>query len=278
MLLTGNFVTILDLFIVNVALPSIQQGLSASDADLQLVVVAYALAYGLCLMNGARLGDLFGRRRLFLVGMGLFTLASALCGLAITPGQLIAGRALQGVGAGVLMPQVLASLRVLFEGEARRRAFGMMGAVQGVAATISQLLGGALIALNPDGLAWRLVFLINVPVGLAALLAGRRLLPTLRASASVRLDVRGAFVGALGLALILVPMMEGREHGWPWWSLAGPLLALGVLAYFVRYEKALARHGDVPVLDMGLFTNRPFVAGVGAVFFSIRPSVRFSSR
>lgn len=130
-LLTGNFVTILDLFIVNVALPSIQHGLSATDTDLQLVVVAYALAYGLCLINGARLGDLFGRRRLFMAGMGLFTLASALCGLAVTPWQLIAARALQGVGAGVLMPQVLASIRVLFEGEARRRAFGVMGAVQG---------------------------------------------------------------------------------------------------------------------------------------------------
>lgn len=123
--------TILDLFIVNVALPSIQHGLSATDTDLQLVVVAYALAYGLCLINGARLGDLFGRRRLFMAGMGLFTLASALCGLAVTPWQLIAARALQGVGAGVLMPQVLASIRVLFEGEARRRAFGVMGAVQG---------------------------------------------------------------------------------------------------------------------------------------------------
>ncbi|RIJ06198.1 MFS transporter [Achromobacter sp. K91] len=266
-LLTGNFVTILDLFIVNVALPSIQSGLSASDTDLQLIVVAYALAYGLCLINGARLGDLFGRRRLFLAGMGLFTVASALCGVAVTPWQLILARALQGVGAGVLMPQVLASIRVVFEGEARRRAFGIMGAVQGVAASISQLLGGMLITLNPLDLGWRLVFLINVPIGIAALLAGRRALPEWRAPVPTRVDLRGALAGAAGLALILVPVMEGREHGWPWWSLAGPVLALGVLAYFVRYEKALARRGGVPVLDMGLFANRPFVAGIGAVFF-----------
>ncbi|WP_454694273.1 MFS transporter [Achromobacter aegrifaciens] len=266
-LLTGNFVTILDLFIVNVALPSIQSGLLASDTDLQLIVVAYALAYGLCLINGARLGDLFGRRRLFLAGMGLFTLASALCGLALTPWQLILARALQGVGAGVLMPQVLASIRVVFEGEARRRAFGIMGAVQGVAASISQLLGGILITLNPLDLGWRLVFLINVPIGIAALAAGRRALPEWRAQVPTRVDLRGALAGAAGLALILVPVMEGREHGWPWWSFAGPVLALGVLAYFVRYEKTLARHGGVPVLDMRLFANRPFVAGIGAVFF-----------
>ncbi|MGS1106965.1 MFS transporter [Achromobacter anxifer] len=266
-LLTGNFVTILDLFIVNVALPSIQGGLSASDTDLQLIVVAYALAYGLCLINGARLGDLFGRRRLFLAGMGLFTLASALCGLAVAPWQLILARALQGVGAGVLMPQVLASIRVVFEGEARRRAFGIMGAVQGVAASISQLLGGILITLNPLDLGWRLVFLINVPIGIAALVAGRRALPEWRAPVAARVDLRGALAGAAGLALILVPVMEGREHGWPWWSLAGPVLAVGVLAYFARYEKALARRGGVPVLDMGLFANRPFVAGIGAVFF-----------
>ena len=266
-LLTGNFVTILDLFIVNVALPSIQGRLSATDADLQLVVVAYAIAYGLCLMNGARLGDLFGRRRLFLIGMAVFTLASALCGLAATPGQLIAARALQGLGAGVLMPQVLASLRVLFEGEARRRAFGIMGAVQGVAASISQLLGGALIASSADGLGWRLVFLINVPIGIAALLAGWRSLPDGRVPVPARLDLHGALAGALGLALILVPVMEGREHGWPWWSIAGPLAAVAVLAWFVRHEKALARRGGVPVLDMRLLANRPFVAGIGAVFF-----------
>jgi MFS family permease len=197
-LLTGNFVTILDLFIVNVALPSIQSGLSASDTDLQLIVVAYALAYGLCLINGARLGDLFGRRRLFLAGMGLFTVASALCGAAVTPSQLILARALQGVGAGVLMPQVLASIRVVFEGEARRRAFGIMGAVQGVAASISQLLGGMLITLNPLDLGWRLVFLINVPIGIAALLAGRRALPEWRAPVPTRVDLRGALAGAHG--------------------------------------------------------------------------------
>ncbi|WP_333903267.1 MFS transporter [Achromobacter insolitus] len=265
-LLTGNFVTILDLFIVNVALPSIQRDLSATDTDLQLVVVAYALAYGLCLINGARLGDLFGRRRLFLIGMSIFTLASALCGLAVTPWQLVAARALQGLGAGLLMPQVLASIRVLFEGEARRRAFGTMGAVQGLAATVSQLLGGVLIALNPLGLGWRLVFLINVPLGIAALLAGRQLLPEWRAPVPMRVDVRGALVGALGLALILVPIMEGREYGWPWWSLAGPVLALAVLRYFVHYEKALVLRAGVPVLDMRLFENRAFLSGVGAIF------------
>ncbi|MDR3397586.1 MAG: MFS transporter [Pandoraea sp.] len=266
-LLVGNFVTILDLFIVNVALPGIQTGLHASEADLQLVMVAYSLAYGLCLMNGAKLGDMFGRRRLYLIGMGIFTIASASCGLALTPLQLVVARLFQGMGAGVLMPQVLASMRVLFEGDERRKAFGIMGATQGGAAALSQLLGGLLISYGPGDLGWRLVFLINVPIGVLAIVMGRRLLLETKASAAASLDVRGALALTVGLLLILVPVTEGREAGWPWWSVVLPLLAAPVLAYFVRYERALQRAGGVPIFDPSLFSVRQFAAGTGGVFF-----------
>jgi MFS family permease len=268
-LLTGNFVTILDLFIVNVAIPSIQSaagGLAATDADIQLVLVGYAAAYGICLMNGARLGDLYGRRRLFLAGMALFTLASALCGAAHTPALLIAARVLQGVGAATLMPQVLASIRILFDGEHRRVAFGIMGAVQGVAASLSQLIGGALIGYASADMGWRLVFLINVPIGLVAVVAGARLLVDPPSRENTRPDLAGTLLGATGVALLLVPVMLGQDHGWPWWSWALPLAGSGVLAAFLRYERRLADRGAAPMFNPLLFRNRLFTVGVAAVF------------
>lgn len=265
-LLVGNFVTILDLFIVNVALGSIQKDLHASPAEVQLFMVGYSAAYGVMLLNGARLGDLYGRRRVFLIGMGLFTAASTLCGLSPTSAWLIGARALQGLGAALLMPQVFASLRVLFEGAARRRAFGVMGAVQGVAASISQLAGGFLIDHGVAGLGWRLVFLVNLPIGLIALVAGRLLIVETRAPVAARLDLHGAVAGAAGLVLLLVPFMEGQDHGWPWWSVAAPLFSIPVFVYFALYEKRLSARGGVPIIDIALFRNGRFVAGVIAVF------------
>lgn len=264
-LCTGNFMTILDPFIVNVALENIRRGLAASEAELQLVIVAYSLAYGVLLMNGARLGDRFGRRRIFLIGMSLFTMASVLCGLSVTPLMLIVSRGLQGTGAALLMPQVLASLRVLFEGDERRRAFGFMGAVQGIAASISQIAGGLLIEHGAWNLGWRLIFLINLPIGLAALLFGGHIEET-RPSTAMRLDLVGAATGATGLLLLLVPIMLGRENGWPWWSMMMPIAALTVLAAFIAYQQRLLPQGGDPIIDIRLFTRRGFSAGVVAVF------------
>jgi EmrB/QacA subfamily drug resistance transporter len=267
-LLTGNFVTILDLFIVNVAIPDIRASLHASFAEIQLVMVGYSAAYAVFLLNGARLGDLFGRKRMFLVGMALFTLASALCGLATSPWMLIAMRVGQGLGAAILMPQVMASLRVLFDGDARRRAFGTMGAVQGVAASVSQIIGGWLIAhpLAADISGWRAVFLVNVPIGLVALLAARTFVAESRAPVAARLDVHGAVAGAVALAMLLVPIMQGRESGWPWWSWVVPLASLLVFRHFVRVEQTLSAAGRVPIIEMALFRNRSFVLGVLAIF------------
>lgn len=265
-LLSANFLIILDLFIVNVSLPNMQTGLGASFSQVHLVIVGYDAALAVLLITGARLGDLFGRRRIFLWGMGLFTLSSLICGLAPDPGILIGGRVIQGAAAALLMPQVLASIRVMFDGASRARAFGVLGAVQGVAATISQLAGGFLIEQDYAGLGWRMIFLINLPIGLAAMLAARLCIPETRAPVASRLDVVGSVLAALGLFLLLVPIMLGHDHGWPWWSYIGPMAAVPVLAAFVRYERGLSRRGGVPLIEMSLFANRRFVTGVSAVF------------
>lgn len=265
-LLTGNFVTILDLFIVNVAIPSVRRELGASVAQIQLVLVGYAAVYGICLMNGARLGDLYGRRRVFMWGMGLFTLASLLCGTSQTPTSLIASRVLQGAGAALLMPQVLASVRMLFHDDERRKAFGIMGAVQGVAASISQLAGGWLIENAPADMSWRMVFLINLPIGALALLGACRVLPEWPVQMARRLDLTGAGTSALGLGMVLVPIMLGNELGWPVWSSVVPVLGVLVLGVFLYYERWLLARGDAPMFDVTLFRETCFTLGVAALF------------
>lgn len=276
-LLSGNFVVILDLFIVHVAIPDIRLRLSPTEVQLQLVLVGYAAAYGIGLMTGARLGDMLGRRYLFLWGMAVFTIASLGCGLSPTANGLVLARIAQGTGAALLMPQVLAAIRLLFEGAERTRAFAILGAVQGVAATVSQLLGGWLIELALNDLGWRMVFLINVPIGLLAIAAGRRVLPT-TARISVRLDSVGTLAALAGVALLLIPVMLGREYDWPWWSWGLPLGSLGLWTWFLAHERRLQRTGGFPLFDVTLLGNRPFLAGAFGffLFYSAISSFFFS--
>ncbi len=172
-LLAGTFMVVLDFFIVNVALPSIQSELHASAGAIEWVIAGYALTSAVFLVAGARLGDRFGRRRMFAAGLALFTIASAACGAAATPTELVLARLVQGVSAALLMPNVLSVITVLYSGEARAKALGIYATVMGLAAVGGQLIGGALIAANPAGLGWRSVFLINVPIGVVALLLCR---------------------------------------------------------------------------------------------------------
>jgi len=265
-LVSGIFMTTLDLFIVNIALERIQQNLHASPADLQLVMVAYSAAYGVFLMNCARLGDLYGRKRLFLIGTAVFTVASAMCGAAPSAALLIAARVLQGMGAALLMPQILATIRVLFEGEARPKAFSIMGIVQGLASPIAQIGGGLLVTYNLFGLGWRLVFLINVPIGLVMILLGSMWIIETRAPVPARLDVKGAIILASGLLILFVPFLEGQDHGWPWWSIVLPISSVVIFYLFARFEAALVRRGQVPIFDITMLSNRRLLAGVIGVF------------
>ncbi len=265
-LVSGIFMTTLDLFIVNVALERIRQSLHATPADLQLVMVAYSAAYGVFLMNCARLGDLYGRKRLFLIGTGVFTVASAMCGVASSAAFLIAARVLQGIGAALLMPQILATIRVLFEGETRPKAFSIMGIVQGLASPIAQIGGGLLVTFDLFGLGWRLVFLINVPVGLLMLVLGSMWIIETRAPVPARLDVRGAIILASALLILFVPFLEGQDHGWPWWSIILPISSIAAFYLFARFEAALVRRGEVPIFDITMLSNRRLLAGVTGVF------------
>lgn len=270
LLLSGSFMTVLDVFIVNVAVPSIRADLGASFAEVELVIAVYGIAYAVTLVTGGRLGDIHGRRRMFAIGMAAFALASALCGLAPTPEALIAARLVQGLAAAMLYPQVLAIIRVAFDGEDRRRAFGAMGVVLGGSAIAGQLLGGFLVEHAPWGLGWRSVFLVNLPVAAAALPFAARLIPESRADGATRLDVPGALLAALALGLLVYPLVEGRQSHWPGWAFASLAASLPACAAFVWFERRLAARGGVPVIDVALFANRGFAAGVllFLVFFS----------
>ncbi len=207
-LMAGTFVFVLDFFIVNVAIPSTQAKLGASDAQIQLVVATYAIAIASLLILGGRLGDLLGRRRVFTAGLALFTASSALCGAAPGVEPLLVGRAVQGVGAALFAPQVLSIIGVTFAGDERRRAVTTYGLTMGLAAAGGQLIGGALIALDLFGLGWRACYLVNVPIGIAALALAPRALPESRVEAGERLDLLGAALAGATLVAIVLPHFD----------------------------------------------------------------------
>ena len=259
-LLLGGFVTIFDLFVVNVAIPSLKGELGASLAEIGFVVAGYELAFGVLLVTGGRLGDLHGRRRLFMAGMAGFTAASALCGLAPDAPVLIGARLLQGLAAALLFPQVYASIRVHFAGDDGRRAFGFLGMTLGLAAIAGQILGGLMIEANIAGLGWRLIFLVNVPIGLFAL-AAARLIPESRAPERPMLDWPGVGLVTSGLILLLVPLIEASTQGWPLWSVLSLAAGVVVLAVFHRHQEGRRRTGRQPLVDMALLRDPAFARG-----------------
>ncbi|TWI62577.1 MFS transporter [Pseudoduganella lurida] len=248
-LLVGAFLPPLDFFIVNVALPSIQGGLGTSSSAEQMVISAYAALYAVTLITGGRLGDLYGRSRVFFLGLIGFTAASLLCGVAWSPWALVAGRALQGISAAVMAPQALASIQAIFPESEKPLALSLYGAVFGLASVIGQALGGILIALDLFGLGWRAVFLVNLPVALLVILFGIPLLKKTDAGRSGKLDPGGMVLSMLTLALLIVPLIEGREAGWPWWSWLSLAMAPLLARFFWRYESRLAQAGGAPLLD-----------------------------
>lgn len=263
-LLLGGFVTLFDLFVVNVAVPVIQQQFNASFAGVGLIIAGYELAFGILLIAGGRLGDRYGRRRMFSYGMLAFALISTLCGLAGSLWVLIVARFLQGAAAALLFPQIYALLRVLYGEEQRRRAFARLGMTLGLAAIFGQVLGGFIIEANILGSGWRMIFLINLPIGVLAAIAARRI-PESRLAQAQRLDVKGLLLAAAGLLLLLFPLLEGPSRHWPWWILPMILVAMLLLGWFVRWERYLAsRRGDA-VLDPALFRQGHFARGTAIV-------------
>jgi MFS family permease len=266
-LLVGAFLPPLDFFIVNVAIPSIKGSLHTTAAELQLVISGYAAAYAVFLITGGRLGDLFGRKRIFLVGMCGFGLTSLVCGLATTPAVLIAGRILQGLSAAAMAPQGLASVQALFSAQERSRALGLYGAAVGLAAVFAQALGGALISANILHLEWRIIFLVNLPIVAAVLVGGVRLLPDGRGETPAPIDKVGVALCATALALLIVPLVEGRESGWPWWALGMLILCPAVAFCFWRFETSLAQRGGIPLVKMDLLRTPGLPSGLAAILF-----------
>jgi EmrB/QacA subfamily drug resistance transporter len=261
-LLTGAFLPILDFSVVNLALPAIRDNLGASASEVQFVISAYAATYAVFLITGGRLGDLLGRRRMFLTGVAGFTVASVLCGIAWSPNVLVSGRILQGLTATAMAPQVLASIRVLFPAAEQGRALGFYGATFGLANICGQLLGGLMVSAHPFGLAWQAIFLINVPIGLAAFVGGMLFLTDSRAAHAQRLDIGGVILLSLTLGLLVYPLIEGRESGWPFWIIAMLLASPLTLAAFVRFEARLSARGGDPLVALHLLRNCDFVIGL----------------
>jgi len=261
-LLAGAFMVVLDFFIVNVALPSIATDLHAGSSSLEWVVAGYGLSFAAFLITAGRLGDALGRRRLYAFGLVIFTLASAACGIAPSPTTLVLARVVQGLAGAVVMPQVLAIIGVTFRGPDHVKAISIYGMALGLAAIGGQVIGGALVEGDVLGLGWRGCFLINVPIGLSALALTGRLVPESRAGRATSLDVRGAVMLALGLTAILLPLIEGRQHGWPAWTWISLGLAPLVLAAFLARQRRLTRIGRAPLLDLSMFRARGFSAGL----------------
>lgn len=248
-LLVGAFLPPLDFFIINVALPSIREDLGASASAEQLVISTYAGLYAVTLITGGRLGDIYGRGRMFFIGLIGFAAASLLCGFAWSPWALVVGRALQGLTAAVMAPQALASVQAIFPESEKPLALSLYGAVFGLAAVVGQALGGILISLDLMGLGWRIIFLVNLPVAALVVLFGIPVLKETRVRRAIKLDLGGMALSMLTLGALIVPLIEGREAGWPFWAWAS-LIAMPVLAAaFWRYEARLGRGGGSPLLD-----------------------------
>ncbi|WP_308292194.1 MFS transporter [Prauserella halophila] len=269
--LTAGFMSLLDVSIVNVALPSIQDGLNASVAGTQWVVSGYALTFGLVLVTGGRLGDAFGRRRMFLVALSAFVVTSGIAGASSSEGMLIAARLAQGIAAGMLTPQNTGLIQELFHGAERGRAFGMFGATVGLSTAVGPVLGGLIIAgFGDEG--WRWVFYVNLPIGLAALVLAARWVPTrppARRGVVSQLDLPGMVLLGLAVLGVLLPLVQSEHGGLTtlWWMFP---LAAGFAWLFVVWERAVVRRGRMPLLHPRLYTSTPgyaLGAAIGATYF-----------
>jgi MFS family permease len=254
---------LLDSTIAQTAAPDIRRALGASYADLEWISAAYTLSMAALMILGSRLGDILGRRRVLLVAIGGFVVTSSLCALAPSAGLLIAARVLQGATAALMVPQGFGLMRELFGEAGQQKAFGIFGPIMGMAAIAGPLAGGGLIAVNVLGLGWRAIFLVNVPVGLMALAAGRRHLPDAPpATPGARLDVPSVVMAAAGGFALVYPLIEGRQDGWPAWSFAVLAGGVATIVAFGLRQSARVRHGHTPLIVPTILKRRGYVAGL----------------
>lgn len=280
-LLAGMFIALLDTTIVNVALPTIRTSLDASEATLSWIISGYALAFGLALIPAGRIGDRIGHKWVFFTGIALFTLASAACGLAQSDNQLVVFRVLQGLAGGIFVPAVTAFIQLLFPGPVRGKAFAIMGAVIGVSSALGPIAGGLIIQAFGESSGWRLVFGVNLPIGVATLIAAALLLPGKHetdAKARAGIDWVGLLLLTAGLVAVLVPLIEGQDKGWPTWTYVTLVAGALLLVVFALWEIAYTRRGASPLVPPHLFRHPSFTGGVvlALVYFAAFTSIFFT--
>ncbi len=276
-MLIASFMNLIDVTIVNVAIPSMQKNLGATSGGIEWVVAGYLLAFALALLPFGRLGDTLGQRRLFLIGVGAFTVASLACGLAPNIESLIAARIMQGLAGGMMTPQTLSIAQVIFPPHERGTAFALFGLSAGMAAVTGPVLGGLLIGADIFGLDWRPIFLVNIPVGLLAIAAGLHFIPAIPGERALGIDVGGILLAVLTLLLAIFPLIEGRELGWPLWCFVMMAMAIPAGSMFIAWQFRQARRERPQLLPVNILTNGNFMIGtlVSAVFFSGVPSFFF---
>ncbi|MGC2083071.1 MAG: MFS transporter [Bradyrhizobium sp.] len=262
----AQFMFGVDAFVVNVALPTIAAELHASSAQIESVIAIYLIAYATLVVSGGRLGDIFGTKPVFVIGVAGFTLTSLWCGLAQSGPELILARLAQGATAALMVPQVLTTLHLLFPDEARGRAFAIYGVVLGLAGAAGFMLGGVLVTLDLFSLGWRAVFFVNVPGGALIIAVALRIMPRVARRTRVRLDISGACVLFAGLLCLMGPLLFGRDLHWAPWLWPVMASGIGIIAGLVRLEHAVARRGGMPLIDLALLEDRAFMRGLCAVF------------
>ena len=262
--MAGQFVANVDTAIVNVATPSIGETLHASGAELQLTVSCYVLAMAMLLITSARLGTLYGYRRLFIAGLSVFTVASLACGLAPNATTLIIARIVQGVGASLMVAQVITGIQRMFTGKERGGAIGAYTITLSLSAVLGQILGGVLVTANLFGTAWRPIFLVNVPIGIAIIAVAWRIMPHDEHTGDARgaLDLGGVGLLSIAMLLFVLPLTIGRESGWPAWTIVSLIACAPIFASFVYRQNALAASGGSPLVHLSLFGSAPVTIGI----------------
>jgi predicted MFS family arabinose efflux permease len=272
---SAQFMFGVDAFIVNVAIPTIARELAASPAEIEAVIAIYLIAYATLVVTGGRLGDIFGTKPVFIAGVAGFSLTSLWCALAQSGPELILARLAQGATAALMVPQVLATLHLLFVDDARARAFAIYGVVLGLAGAAGFALGGLLVTADLAGLGWRSVFLVNVPCGIVIIAAAWWIVPSVPRRAGTRLDIWGAIVLFIGLLCLIGPLLFGHDLHWSatvWLAMAA---GLAILAGFVKLERRVAERGGMPLIDLALLADRAFMRGLAAVFFFFFANLSF---